>query len=65
MFHKVWDVTVEIFFAIDLILNFVQSYKDPDNFQIIKNHKQIAKKYIFRGWFIIDLIAVFPFYYIW
>ena len=57
-----FDWIVEGFFWLDLILNFFKAYKDPDTFRIIKSHKDIAKKYVFRGWFFIDLIAVFPFY---
>ena len=27
----------------------------------MRNHKQIARRYVFKGWFIVDFVAVFPF----
>jgi len=44
-----------------LALNFVQSYKHPDTYENITDLKLIAKNYVFKGWFFIDFIAVFPF----
>lgn len=55
------DNVIEVFFWLDLILNFLQSYKHPETFVIIKDLKMIAKNYVFHGWFFIDFISVFPF----
>jgi len=58
---KYLDMIVEIFFYLDLFLNFLQSVKDPETYEEIKEIKKIAKLYIFKGWFFIDAISVFPF----
>jgi len=58
---QVVDHIVEAAFLIDIILNFFQEYRDPQNFEYIKDFRLIAKHYL-KSWFIIDLLAVFPFY---
>lgn len=50
----------EILFAIDIILTFFQEYKDPQNFEFVRDPAMIALKYL-KSWFIVDFIAVFPF----
>lgn len=57
----VFDWIVEAFFILDLILNFFQEYKDSETFENVRDHRKIAKKYILKGNFFIDFIAVFPF----
>ena len=47
---------------LDLFLNFVWSYINPDTQEEVRDLKMIAKHYIFNGWFFIDFMAVFPFY---
>lgn len=39
----------------------MQSYTHPETQDEIYNYKEIAKNYVFRGWFLIDVVAVFPF----
>ena len=56
------DTIIEIIFCIDLILNFLQSFKHPETYENITDLKEIAHNYIFRGWFFVDFISVFPFY---
>ena len=55
------DYIVEVFFYLDIFLHFLQSVKDPETFEEIKEFKKIGKIYIFKGWFFIDAISVFPF----
>lgn len=57
----VFDWIVEGFFICDLVFNFFQEYKDPETYENVRNHKKIAKRYIFKGWFFIDFVSVFPF----
>ena len=57
---KTWDWIVECFFYLDFVLNFFQAYYDPEEKQVVTDMIKIAKKY-FVGWFIIDLMAIFPF----
>ena len=55
------DQVIEGFFWMDFIMNFLQSYKHPETYEIVKDLKSIAQNYIFHGWFFIDFISVFPF----
>ena len=62
-FTHSFDLIVEGFFWLDLVLNFIQSYKNPETYENVVDLKDIAKQYI-RGWFFIDFVSVFPFEYI-
>jgi len=60
---KSWSIvyyTIEILFVIFIILQFFQEYQDPETFQIIRDHKKIALRYI-KGWFFIDIISTIPY----
>ena len=59
---QIIDYVIEGFFWLDLIFNFMLEYRDPDTYKSVRKHKMIAKKYIFRGWFFVDFVSVFPFY---
>ena len=74
----VWDVidsVVMAFFGMDLIcsntpfyqtshIDFLMEFQDQETFQMVRNLKSIAKKYILSGWFFIDFAATFPINYI-
>mmetsp|Transcript_35969 Transcript_35969/g.32354 ORF Transcript_35969/g.32354 Transcript_35969/m.32354 type:complete len:181 (+) Transcript_35969:503-1045(+) len=49
----------DIIWALDIILNFLFAYEDKDD-NLVYSHKKIALNYV-TGWFIIDLLSVFPF----
>jgi hypothetical protein len=53
------DNALNIFFAIDIFLNFFTAYFDND-FTIYDDHKDIAKMYL-KTWFAIDFISLIPF----
>lgn len=55
------DRVVEWIFILDLLLNFIQSYKDTETQIVHLELKKIARNYIFHGWFFIDFVSVFPF----
>ena len=55
-----WNWIVEGFFYADLILSFFHAYLDAHHNVVVKDLKSIVKHYL-SGWFIIDLVAVFPF----
>lgn len=57
---NIWDWIVEGFFYSDFFLNFFQAYYDEDDKRLVTDMMSIARKYIV-GWFIIDLMAIFPF----
>lgn len=53
------NVIVDIFFAVDIIVNYFSAFYD-DDYSIVENIKDIARYYFF-GWFFIDLCAIIPF----
>ena len=57
-----WEIingVIDLLFTLDIILNFNTAYID-DDFRVIVDRKQIARTYL-KGWFTIDVIAVFQF----
>ena len=58
---EVIDFVVEVMFWLDLILNFISSYKHPESLVIVTDLKLIARNYVFKGWFMVDFVSVFPF----
>jgi hypothetical protein len=56
-----FDWVVFGFFFMDLILNFFVEYNDLETFQTIRDHKKIAKRYVFSFFFMIDFVSTFPF----
>jgi hypothetical protein len=53
------DAIVDILFAVDIVINFLSTYEDPATQIPVIDIKKIASNYI-TGWFLIDIIAVFP-----
>ena len=56
----VWDWMVEGFFYTDLVLSFFHAYIDEETDEMVEDFVSIYRNYL-AGWFIIDLVAVFPF----
>lgn len=50
--------TIDFIFFIDMILIFNTAYYDED-FKMIQHRGVIAITY-FKGWFLVDLLAIFP-----
>ena len=59
-FIVILNSVVDILFLIDIIVFFNSSYYDTKSSKYVTSRKQIAKNYL-CGWFVLDLIAVFPF----
>ena len=57
-----FNLMVDILFIIDLFLGFFRAYYNWEE-QLVCKHKFIIKKYL-GEWFIFDLIAAIPIYYI-
>jgi hypothetical protein len=64
---SLWDLVrvLELIFLMEIVLNFVTSYRDPETLDTIYSVKLIAKNYVFNGEFFIHLIAFFPYYIIY
>lgn len=58
------DIVIDIFFAFDIVLNFRTSYFDIKTSEEITDVKLIARRYILKGTFILDILTIFPFDYI-
>lgn len=57
----VWfEVSIDIIFTIDIILNFITAYHDPKKNVLITSFKLIAARYL-KGYFFVDAVATFPF----
>ena len=57
------DTVVDGFFTIDIFINFISAYEDPDSGLPVTSLKKIASNYI-SSWLIIDLVSVFPFQFV-
>ena len=55
------DKILEYFFWLDLCLNFIHSFINAETQEVVVDIKEIAKNYVFKGWFVIDFVSVFPF----
>ena len=53
-----WDVIFDIFFSMDIIVNFLSAFYDSNN-QLVFRFKDIIVKYLL-GWFFIDIISILP-----
>ena len=56
------DLTVDLLFFVDLVLSFFSAVKLQDG-TMIKEFHAISKTYL-KTWFVVDLLAIFPFYLI-
>jgi hypothetical protein len=56
---KVVNLCIDTLFLMDIICSFFQSYYDED-FGIIEDRWEIAKSYLY-SWFLVDVLAIFPF----
>lgn len=57
---KYVDAAVDTIFALDILIMFRTSYRDPERDLFIEDSKLIAINYI-KGRFLIDFLASFPF----
>ena len=60
--HLGWavaDFLIDMFFIVDVIVNFRTAYVDTKTGQLVTSSKRMALHYM-RRWFIIDLLASFP-----
>lgn len=55
----IFNNTIDAFFFLDIIINFNSAYEEPDG-TIIGDRCKSMKKYA-RTWFLLDLLACFPF----
>ena len=55
------DYVIDALFFLDVFLNFRTIYFDPKTEEPISDSKKIAINYVFKGRFIIDICASFPF----
>ena len=56
------DLTIDLLFTIDIIINFFSAYLDNDG-KLVTDQKKITKNYL-TGWFLIDVIGILPLQYL-
>ena len=57
------EMTTEIAFTIDILLNFFTAYYDPKTNMLVVSIKSIAIRYL-KGYFFVDALATFPFRFV-
>ena len=63
VFWFVFDLFSDIYFYIDIVINFRTGYIDPSNLKLVYDWKLVAKNYA-KGWFLVDLSSTLPVSYI-
>lgn len=58
-FYYNFDLVMNVVFGLDILVSFFSAYYDDDNV-LVTNNRYIAIYYL-KGWFLIDLVSVFPF----
>lgn len=53
--------SIEVLFFLEIALNFITSYIDPETFEPVYSIKNIAINYIIEGAFIAHLLTAFPY----
>lgn len=56
---------MEAFFFLEIFLFFFTAYKDSETFESVYSLKKIAQNYILNEGFVFDLLAAFPYWFIW
>lgn len=51
---------IDLIFVIDIVLSFFTEIEVEKTGRMINTHREIARNY-FKGWFLLDLLTVFPF----
>ena len=58
---QVIDRIIDVLFFLDVVLNFRTTFLNPTTGIIVKQPKRIAYNYIFKGRFVVDVLATIPF----
>ena len=61
---QIVDIISEVIFVADLILKFFTAYRNSETNKEVKKLHRTAFHYVFKSTFILDLLAIFPFIYI-
>eukprot|EP01043_Picozoa_sp_COSAG02_P029200 COSAG02_NODE_1806_length_10867_cov_7.575130_5_plen_748_part_01 len=57
-----WEVLVDLYFWLDIVMNFRTGHYDENN-ELVVDQRKVCKKYL-QGWFVLDFISVLPVTYI-
>lgn len=55
---------MEAFFFLEICLKFFTAYKDSETFESVYSLKKIAQNYILNQGFVFELLAAFPYWFI-
>ncbi|RWV89019.1 hypothetical protein GW17_00048854, partial [Ensete ventricosum] len=57
----VFDLVVDVFFAIDIVISFFVAYFNGSTYLLVDDRRKIAKRYLTRPWFVMDVASTVPF----
>ena len=60
IFFEVCDRIIDVFFFIDIVVNFRTIYRDSKTDEWVYSFKKIALRYVLHGRFWVDLVASLP-----
>lgn len=60
MWYSVSDIFINFLFFIDILIQFNTGFYDSEG-QMVRDRREIAKRYMFRGLFIFDFLSTIPY----
>ncbi|CAL9044260.1 unnamed protein product [Musa banksii] len=57
----IFDLVVDVFFAIDIVISFFVAYFNSSTYLLVDDRRKIAKRYLTRPWFVMDVASTVPF----
>ncbi|WOK98620.1 hypothetical protein Cni_G07332 [Canna indica] len=57
----IFDLIVDCFFGIDIVVSFFVAYFNRSTYLLVEDRRKIAKRYLTRPWFVMDVASTVPF----
>jgi hypothetical protein len=58
-----WEAFVDLYFIVDVVLNFYFAYEDEEERKIVVDRRRIRRAYL-RSWFTVDFLSILPISYL-
>ncbi|XP_064947912.1 potassium channel KAT4-like isoform X2 [Musa acuminata AAA Group] len=59
------DLVVDVFFGVDIVVSFSVAYFNSSTYLLVDDRRKIAKRYLTRPWFVMDVASTIPFHIIY
>ncbi|CAL9087639.1 unnamed protein product [Musa textilis] len=56
------DLVVDVFFGVDIVVSFSVAYFNSSTYLLVDDRRKIAKRYLTRPWFVMDVASTIPFH---